>query len=375
MKERNEHLLYIVLASVAIKVASLAFIYAFVGTDLLTQLSTKWDSVYYLGIAQSGYPPGMVNANYAFAPLYPAFIRLTAAVAGNYLVSAVVVSNVFSVLVPFAFYFVARLYFSPTNSLYASLAFSFFPTFVTYGLVAYSEPVYIFFAVLAVYFFLKGRHILVGIASSLAVLGSYVNLLVPMFLLGIAVLRWVVPRLQKPRTQAEASGTATMGRKRFPELAYAWLFLPFLAFGLWMYVLDLQSGQLFSIIAAQAPWGTHLENPIAQFEAFFTGIFSTQGNPVEQLVMRYLYTLTFFALAYFLWKTDRWLALYSSGFMVFILSLVGTAYMSGPRLMLSAWPLILVFGTAKKNLLVPVLVLLALVSLQSTYAQLTTFWT
>ena len=161
---RRKDLLFIVLAAAAVKVVSLVFIQSTVGGNLLDQLSTKWDSVYYISIAQTGYPAGSVSANYAFAPGYPAFIWLANILVGNYLLSAAIVSNVFSVMAAVVFYHVAKIYFSPRSSHHAALALTLFPTFVTYGLVSYSEPVYLTFAMLAVYFFLKGRYFYAGMA-------------------------------------------------------------------------------------------------------------------------------------------------------------------------------------------------------------------
>lgn len=375
LHEGRRDTVLIITAMIMIKLASLAFIHAVVGGSVLEQLSTKWDSVYYVGIAQNGYPVGSVTANYAFAPGYPSLIWLASLAVGNYLLSAAIVSNVFSVLAVLAFYRLSRMYFGPLGSLCASLAFGFFPTFVTYGLVSYSEPVYLFFAILAVYFFLNARYFYTGVTSSLAVLSGYASLLIAPIFLSIIILRLILPRL-KPHQPPPAGLHETESRaERLSNYRFVWLFMPLVAFGLWMYFLDVRSGELFSLFAAQAPWGTRIANPIVQFQAFFTGIFSTQGNPVQQLLLRYPYTLSFFALVYPLWKIDKALSLYSSAFMLFVLSLVGTAYMSGPRLMLSAWPVLLVFGRAKKEYIIPVLILFAAVSLQSTYAQLTSFWT
>jgi hypothetical protein len=358
-----------------VKATSFGFIRALFKGSVLQQLSTKWDSAFYVSVAQNGYPAGTVTGNYGFAPLYPGMIWLVNNVLGNYLLSAALVANAFSLLAVLAFYYVAETYFPPREALYASLALCFFPTFVTYGLVSYSEPVYLSLAILAVYFFLKGKYLFAGIASSLSILGNYVSLLAPVFLLGIIVLRKVRPSLlgqQRVRDGQVPEGT---GATWWSKYGFVWLVLPLFVFGSWMYILDLRSMHPYSIFAAQAFWGTSVANPITQFQYFFTGIFSTQGNPVVQLLMRYPYTLSFTALAILLWKVDRGLTLYSSAFMLFVLSLVGGTYMSGPRLMLSAWPVLLVFGRTKKAYLAPIFVLFFVLSLESTYAQLTSFWT
>jgi Dolichyl-phosphate-mannose-protein mannosyltransferase len=367
---RND-IIVIVLLSVLVKFLSLLFVHLAVAGSLLNNLSTKWDSAIYVNITQSGYPAGSVSGNYAFAPGYPALIWVTNLIVGNYLLSAAVVSNVFSVLVVLIFYKVARVFFNSEGSLYASLALLFFPTFVTYGLVSYSEPVYLFFAIAAVYFFLRKRYFYVGAASSLAVLSGYASLLIPAIFIGIIFLRWA---LRKARHPGGAKGDPPAPSLK-SKLALLWILAPVATFGLWMYYLDVRSGVLFSLVVAQAPWGTSVANPVAQFQAFFTGIFSTQGNPVAQLLERYPYTLSFAALVYPLWKLQKALAIYSASFMAFVLSLVGTAYMSGPRLMLSAWPVLLVFGRGKKEFIIPVLVVFFVLSLESTYMQMTSFWT
>ena len=318
-----------------------------------------------------GYPAGGISANYAFAPGYPTLIRLMNLFAGNYLLSAALISNFFSVLAVVVLYHIAKIYFSSTESLYASLAFLLFPTFVTYGLVSYSEPVYITFAMLAVYFFLKRRYFYFGITSSVAVLCSFINILIPIVFLSIILLSSFIPRL----FGGKVLDSFSKGTEVLPKFGLAWLAAPLLTLGIWMYFLDVRSGIQNALFVAQGPWGVALANPIAQLQSFFTGVLSKQGNPVQQLLMRYVYTLPFLALVYPLWKVDRGLALYSFTFMLFVLSLVGVAYASGPRLMLSAWPITLVFGKLEKEYAFTVLVLFALVSLSSTYAQMTMFWT
>lgn len=367
----RKHLLVIVASACTIKLISLAFLRLTVGPNLLSQLSTRWDSAYYVNIAMIGYPAGGISANYAFAPGYPTLIRLMNLFAGNYLLSAALISNFFSVLAVVVLYHIAKIYFSSTESLYASLAFLLFPTFVTYGLVSYSEPVYITFAMLAVYFFLKRRYFYFGITSSVAVLCSFINILIPIVFLSIILLSSFIPRL----FGGKVLDSFSKGTEVLPKFGLAWLAAPLLTLGIWMYFLDVRSGIQNALFVAQGPWGVALANPIAQLQSFFTGVLSKQGNPVQQLLMRYVYTLPFLALVYPLWKVDRGLALYSFTFMLFVLSLVGVAYASGPRLMLSAWPITLVFGKLEKEYAFTVLVLFALVSLSSTYAQMTMFWT
>ena len=374
-EEDRKDLLVIVLSAVAIKAAFLVYIQSAVGGNLLDQLSNRWDSVYYVGIAQAAYPAGGISAGYAFAPGYPAFIWLAHTVVGNYLLSAAMVSNVFSVLAVVTFYHVARIYFSPRHSLYATLGLALFPTFVTYGLVSYSEPVYLTFAMLAVYSFLKGRYFYAGMSASLAVLSDYASLLIPVVFLGILILRRGPTRFGPAGPSSGARWAQGGSVNSLSRYGFVWLMTPLLVFGAWSFFLDARSGVQYALFVAQEPWGTTLANPIAQFQAFFTGILSTQGNPVQQLLLRYPYTLSFLALTYPLRKVDGGLALYSLGFMLLVLSLVGTAYMSGPRLMLSAWPVLLVIGRLRREYLPQVLILFAVFSLVSVHAQLTSFWT
>ena len=347
-----QHICFIILALLFVKALQIGFIQLSVKPEnILNELSNKWDAYYFIDIAKNGYPIGQVSGVYAFPALYPFLIRVTNTLSNNYFFSAAVVSNVFSFLTVIAFYFTARIYFRPKNSLYASLAFSFFPTFVTYGLVSYSESVFLFLSILSWYFWAKEKYFYSAVFTSFAVLAREVGILIPAIYIIFAIKRRII----------------------FKNKALLWLILPFLTFGLMMCYLDILSGHTLSYLEAQSIWGMKIENPIAQLNWFFTGTF--QGDPVMIVLVRYIYVLPFLSLAYPLWKINKEASLYSIIFLLFFLSLTGTSAMSSPRYMLSAWPIFLVFGKVKKEYMFPLLILFLILGFESTYMHLTSFWT
>ncbi|MFX1255039.1 MAG: hypothetical protein ACFFCZ_25795 [Promethearchaeota archaeon] len=118
---------------------------------------TRWDCFHYLRIAYEGY--GVHESTYAFSPLFPGLIRLFSLNGTLDLVfMAVFIANVFSFVAVIIFYYICQLYnLNLKQSLAATLLFTFFPQFLIYTTVAYSESIYLTFSLLAWYFFEKAR--------------------------------------------------------------------------------------------------------------------------------------------------------------------------------------------------------------------------
>ena len=162
----------------------------FTGVLIADILGIPWDSVHYLEIAQKGYG-GYDLANWVFGPLYPYLIYQLnnllnfiqdsslgfifdiigiSKAAGNFwALSAVLVANFFSFVAMIMFYKISLHYLDKKatneeeknhNKVKATLAtavFIFFPTNFAYMTVAYSEPVFISFCLIAWYCFVMGR--------------------------------------------------------------------------------------------------------------------------------------------------------------------------------------------------------------------------
>ncbi|MHA1976675.1 MAG: glycosyltransferase family 39 protein [Candidatus Hodarchaeales archaeon] len=153
------------------------------GDILIDLLGTRWDSWFYLVIADNGeYLDHLRPTNthvWNFAPLFPFLIRLFMDI-GNSLnieipvtTAGVIVANLFSVTSLVSFFFLARLYFDEYKSMLASLLFAFFPTTFLFSSVAYAEGVFITFAILSWYFFEKQKYPLSGLMLGLGALARF----------------------------------------------------------------------------------------------------------------------------------------------------------------------------------------------------------
>lgn len=132
----------------------------------------NWDFVHFQSIAQNGY---VQITDYAFAPLYPALLRLLTMVGLPSWGAGFALTNTFSFLFP--------LILKKVYGFRVALLAELFPIYLVYGLVPYSDMLTLTFLVLAVYLLSKkGRPFRAAIAFSLAVVNAY-------------AIVWVLPSL------------------------------------------------------------------------------------------------------------------------------------------------------------------------------------
>jgi Gpi18-like mannosyltransferase len=138
----------------------------------MISLHARWDSFYYLDIAQHGYhlDPGNALSNVVFFPLYPVFIRLGALLTGrDYILAGWLVS----MLALFGASLVLRKLieeFHPEIKADDALFYLLiFPT-AFFLQAVYSESLFLFLSLLTFYFALQGRFNRAGIFGLLAAL-------------------------------------------------------------------------------------------------------------------------------------------------------------------------------------------------------------
>jgi len=158
------------------------------GPDWLVNLWARWDSDWYIQIAQHGYV--WPSSRPAFFPLYP---LLTGAL-GHALGGHTVLAGVLVSLAACAGAFVlldrlARLKLGAQTARRAVLFLAVFPTTLFLGAV-YSESLFLLLSVAAFLFAERGRFVAAGIAGGLAALTRPVGLaLIP----ALALLAWRAP--------------------------------------------------------------------------------------------------------------------------------------------------------------------------------------
>lgn len=137
----------------------------------------NFDGLEYVVIAKTWYQPELIAgipqslpASY-FASHFPGYPLLIAAFAPvlGFLKSMLFISFTFTILSAWAFYFLLKDFKLTTHPLFLSLIFLVLPArWVITRSVGSPEPVFIFFVILAIYFFLKNQIWLVAILAAVA---------------------------------------------------------------------------------------------------------------------------------------------------------------------------------------------------------------
>jgi Gpi18-like mannosyltransferase len=151
----------------------------------LFEIWNRWDTRHYLNIAQNGYLKAslITRASIPYLPLYPWLIRLGSFFIGDYLLSALAISNLSFVASLIFFYKLVRIDFPAKIALRTILYFSIFPT--AYFLHAgYTESLFIMLVLIATYFARKQNWVLTGAFGFLATLTRFNGVvLLPFFLI------------------------------------------------------------------------------------------------------------------------------------------------------------------------------------------------
>jgi len=115
--------------------------------ELLLGVWQRFDTLWYIRIAAQGYSPDDVSTVYF--PLYPTLIRVLGTVfAGNYLLAAIVISNLAYVGVLYCLYKLTETHFDGASARRSTLYLSIFPT-AFFFLAAYTESLFLFLTLAA----------------------------------------------------------------------------------------------------------------------------------------------------------------------------------------------------------------------------------
>ena len=247
----------------------------------LLGVASRWDSIWYLGVAHSGYDYARPSA--AFFPLYPLLARaigtfgdvLPTSSAAIFVAALAVSLTAFGA----ALYFVYRLSEVELGADLAPLAvalLAFFPMAVFYGEI-YSESLFLALSAGAVWFARADRWALAGMlgAGAAATRSAGVLLLVPLaalYLLGPRGLGPAArPYLGLPWRRSAAGGAERNGPRAYPLRAdAAWMALVPAALILYAIYLGAHTGDPFRFSQAQDAWSRELGR-IGPLPAAFVG--------------------------------------------------------------------------------------------------------
>jgi Mannosyltransferase (PIG-V) len=221
----------------------------------------RWDSVWYLTIAKSGYAGNV--ARMAFFPLYPALIHVVGFVTRSNLVAGVLISLVAFAVGLGLLHRLVRLDFGPEVAGLTVMLVAFCPMSFFFSAV-YTESLFLAFSVGAIYAARCERWWLAGILGGLAAMSRNggIALLVP-----VAVMY-----LYGPRTTARARPTRwsaeqlTGLRLLLPRyrlrLDVLWLLLIPAGLGAYLAYLGIKYGHALAPFNAEAAWYRHTTFPL-----------------------------------------------------------------------------------------------------------------
>lgn len=136
----------------------------------LLDLWNTWDVQHYIKIAKYGYGALTVdgkNLQIVFFPLFPLLIKLFSYIFQNYIVSALLVSNLAYGAAAYYLYKLVKLDFEKEDAYRAVIYFSVFPT--AYFLhTAYTESLFLALTISSFYYARNGRWALTGVLGMLA---------------------------------------------------------------------------------------------------------------------------------------------------------------------------------------------------------------
>lgn len=225
--------------------------------NLLAAPLARWDSVWYLTIARTGY--GHQAARAAFFPLYPLMIRGLGHVVASDLVAGVVISLVsFAVALAILFRLVALELDSELARLTVLLV-AFCPMAYFFSAV-YSESLFLALSLGCIWQARNGRWAWAGLLGGLgaASRGTGITLVLPMVLLFL-----YGPRLDRAPVHlgTGASRWRRLAPRYPPTPALAWVLLIPAGLGLCVLGLALSSGHGLTPFGAEHAWFRHFAGP------------------------------------------------------------------------------------------------------------------
>ena len=174
-------------------------------TGTFSGLWLKWDARHYLKIAQQGYVnTGDDRLMLVFFPLYPWTVRLVNLFVGNWLVSAAAVSTTFAVGAGVMLYALCARCYGASTAKWA-LAYFLLNPYSVFLNAPYSESMFLFFTLCALYLCAQGKLGWAGLLGALSALTRMLGLVV----LGVIVLttlRTLLERRCRDRAQKAVWG-------------------------------------------------------------------------------------------------------------------------------------------------------------------------
>jgi Mannosyltransferase (PIG-V) len=231
--------------------------------NLLAAPFARWDSVWYLAIAQGGYDHEATRT--AFFPLYPLVLRGPGLVLGSDLVAGVLVSVVAFAVGLRLLYRLASIELDSELARVTVMLVAFCPMAYFFSAV-YSESLFLALSVGCVLQARRGRWASAGVLGALGAISrnSGITLVVPIVLLFL-----YGPRADIPERAARVRSGLARALPRYPITpALAWAGLVPLGLGAYIGWLALRTGDGLAPFHVQQVWFRHFAGP---FGGIWTG--------------------------------------------------------------------------------------------------------
>lgn len=228
--------------------------------NLLVSPFARWDSVWYLTVAEHGY--GHQLARTAFFPLYPMLMAGVGAVIGSDLIAGILISLVCFAAGLVVLHRLARLDLGESLADNTVTLIAFCPTAFFFSAV-YTEGLYLLLSVGCILLARRGRWLWAGVLGGLAAASrnSGVVLLVPFLLLFLYGPREDLPLPTARWAEAGYGGwRRLLPRHRLRPSILLGLLIP-AGLGAYMLYLGLSSGNALAPFHAQAVWKREFAGP------------------------------------------------------------------------------------------------------------------
>jgi len=276
----------------------------------------RWDTVWYLKIAAFGY--SSQDGTLAFMPLYPWLVRGLGALTGNYLLSALIISNLACLLALLLFYEVVLVEARNKDvSLWGTFFLASFPS-AFFLFTAYTDSLFLALTLAAWLFARRGRWLAAGLLAALATLCRLQGAL----LTPVLAWAWLASVVESgvadlsPLAQArQVWGLVTTRRgwasllNRLKKPDWLALFLPALTFA--AYTLWLRLAGWGSIPATlETYWGIRTVAPWTGFGLFLQRLVGGQRVFIDYVDLS-LFVVMLALLVIGLFRLDPALSLYN----------------------------------------------------------------
>ncbi|MER6687821.1 glycosyltransferase family 39 protein [Streptomyces minutiscleroticus] len=348
----------------ALGVAVLAVWSAARGTSAHHLLTARWDSVWYVRVAASGYgyevrlPGGDVHSNLAFFPLLPWLERAVAAVTPlPYADAGLLVSTLASLAAAWGVFAVADLLYGRRAGICAVLAWAVLPVGVVQSM-AYSESLFTALAAWSLYAVLTGRWLTAGALAAAAGLTRPVGMAVAAAVWTAAFASFARDRRAAAAGDGTRSGApdgqargaaSTAWRRATGARAVAVAVSPLGAVGYVLWVGRRTGAGPLGYLDVQAGWGNGFDGGYA-FTRFVAGRFTSFPSALAGLALVASVALLLALYAAGVRQGQPHALLAYTG-IVLALALCASGYFgSKPRLLLPAFPLLFPLARALARL-------------------------